>query len=429
MLFLLPFLFAVFAFALKQKEHLFPFQLCPNNVNSTYYIVSLPDPPKSQEQLPSFGMPFTLAEIACESFGLRLANLTQPQLADIYSLGLSCGGDGFWFGVYESLAPPFGCFSLLNSNIVSSNTTVCATDILRAICELPDDIVEPFPTITFTTQQTTSTSTSFIVSVETDTTSVTHYEFMHTTSTVTQGTYTVTCTTSTTTVVHTTHRHHHHPCSSSSSSSGCWNKKNIKSAKKADVFVQCNTSLNNFFLVQNQSLGNNATIEDACNSIGYPVANVTSPILSNIASMFTGCNAPVAGADSWYGYTPLGCLLVGNTGVTFIEDLSGPTYQLYCLNQRWALCRAGPAVITTSTIQTDGFTTLSPFYTLTVTSTSVETDSTSVSTTVTTTSPTTVTTVFFTNAALTTLTTTNSTSVITHIKTRCSTTTVCGNQN
>lgn len=456
---LFPLLLSTSVLALKLKQ-LFPdippFQLCNSNVNNTYYIVGTQAVknalPKNIAQIPVVGFNYTFAQDACEYFGLRLANLTEPQLDDIYGLCTNCNATGGWLDIFQGFEPPSSCFGFLGPSIVVSNSTLCGGSIqLKAICQVPDDIIQPYSTVTSTTLSTTSTSTSYSTTFETDTTIITNYEFVRVTSTITQGTYDVTCITSTKTIIHTVHKHphhhhhhhhnhhnhHHHDFSSSSSDSG-WFKKNIKlnktptqkSLQKAEAYIACTVSINNFFLVENTNIGNNATAENACNALGYAVANVTEPILDNLiaANFFLDCNANLAVAGFWYDYDPLGCLLVGTQGIAFVEDPYGPVYMQRCLNQKWALCRAGPPVLTTSTIQTNGFTTLSPFYTSTITLTSLSVIPTSATTTETVTATSTDTTVFFTNASLTTLTTTDSTSTKTHTKTKCSTTTVTGCQ-
>ena len=439
------FLFALSAFAFKPKSPSAPTlvaqnELCNISVNYTYWVVGDFTGGKRANQF--IGYNFTDAQGACEFFGLRLANITHDQLPEIWNMCTSCGfgaQNGVWIDVYESLEPPFGCWSIRNGYQVMSSAESCANDVLFAICQVPDDVVVPYPTFTSTTLQTTSTSTSTETFYTTSTTLITDYEFIRVTSTITEGTYTVTCTTSTKTIVHTVtkrvpHHHHDHHSSSSSSSSSFWNKSRKPQPQKVqkgptapDIFVACTASINNFYFVQNMNPGDDATAQDACDAIGYPVANVTLPILVNLVDMFSDCAIGVngAGAGFWYSYQPQGCLIVNEEGVLFVETTTGPAYGEYCLDQQWVLCRAGPPVITTTTVQTNSFTTLSPSATTTITETSLSIIPESESTTSTITETSAFTTVILTNLTSSTLTTTNSTKTLTKTKTKCTTTTKC----
>ena len=441
------FLFALSTFACKPKnqhEALLVAQneVCSMNVNNTYFVVSYPPPPvvadKSANQMNS-GYKFADAQAACESLNLRLANLTRSQLPEIWNMCNYCGGasQGYWMDIYESLTPPYGCWSFWAGNQVMSVEDICMNYTMFAICQVPDDVVVSFPTVTITTLQATSTLTSTSTFYTTETALITDYEFFTITSTNTEGTYAVTCTTSTRTIISTITNlipcHRHHPDSSSSSS--WWNKcgrpqaqtqKILRDATSPDIFVACTVNSNyELFLVENRDPGTNATSQDACDAVGYNVANMTEPILPELTNMFTGCSVSRASAGFWYAYQPLGCLLMFPSGVLFIETNEGLTFEENCLDQQWVFCRAGPAVISTSTVQTNSFTTLVPTATNTITETSLSIVSQSESTTSTITETSTETTITFTDVTQSTLTTTNSTKTLTKTKTRCTTTTKC----
>ena len=447
------FLFALSAFALKpksQRAHSLVAQnaICNTNVNETYFVVGAVGSvgtvvTKRAEQYVGFN--FTDAQAACEEFGLRLANITTDQLPEIWYMSASCFGtqSGFWMDIYESLAPPFGCWSLWNGDQIRSDLDTCQNSQLFAICQVPNDVVVTYPTVTSVLLQTTSTSTSVSIQPSTTTTYITDYEFIQVTSTITEGTYAVTCYTSTKTIVHTVtnripcHHHHHHDrhsSSSSSSSSSFWNKSNkpqpqkvLKGPTAPEIFVACTSSSNDFFLVENQNIGNDATSQDACDALGYAVANVTLPILANLVGMFSECAIGIAGAaaGSWYSHTPSGCLVVDPEGVLFVESDAGSSYETFCIDRQWVLCRAGPPVLTTSTVQTESFTTLVPSATSTITITSLSLISTTVISVSTVVDTSVVTTVTFTNIIPSTLTTTDSTRTLTKTKTKCTTTTKC----
>jgi hypothetical protein len=322
------------------------FNLCPVNVDNEFFIVrALGPPPKSQlvsksvKQPPPafFGFPFSEAEAACETFGYRLANLTVGDLLAVRTMAEACGDSdaGYWFGTLEALPIPFGCFALFPGAVSVSNTTVCDEGEFMAICQVPDDIVQFTTTSITVTTVRTKTSSIFIPTSTSTYTRFTDYSFIDEEITRTR---TVTVTT------HVHRRREHH--------------KANQEQQEAETYVACTASINNFFLVENENIDPLLfqTFEDACDTLGYPVANLTIPILTNLAPMFGTCNSPVAGANSYYSFTPL-CLLASSNGLAFYV-FNNTQYLDDCINAQWALCRGGPPVLTTSFIQTDDFTTV-----------------------------------------------------------------------
>jgi hypothetical protein len=333
--------------------------LCPVNVDNEFFIVrSLGPPPKSQlapksvKQPPAFfGFPFDEAEAACENFGYRLANLTVDDLLAVRTMAESCGDSdaGFWFGTLESLPIPFDCFALFPGAVSVSNSTICDGSEFMAICQVPDDIIQYTTTRTTVTVVKTHTSSIFIPTATATYTRFTDYSFIDEEITRTR---TVTVTT------HVHRRREHH--------------KAKQEQQEAETYVTCSASINNFFLVENQDIDPllSQTFEDACDTLGYPVANLTIPILNNLAPMFGSCGTSYAGANSYYSFTPL-CLVASSNGLAFFV-FNNTQYLEFCINAQWALCRGGPPVLTTSFIQTDEFTTVTT-RTITRTSTITET--------------------------------------------------------
>jgi hypothetical protein len=170
-----------------------------------------------------------------------------------------------------------------------------------------------------------------------------------------------------------------HDCSKNSwwEKEEAWNDANKQlkrdlNAKQVPPFYQaCPTSLNNYFLVHlvNGSKSGLAPEVDgqvACSAVGYNFANVTIEALINLIPLFVACDVTSATFNAFYDYIPF-------CGIFFSLLPNGMIMNDYnndgCTNAFWALCRAGPAAVVTSSVPTGPFTTI----TLTTTSTDVST--------------------------------------------------------
>jgi hypothetical protein len=210
-----------------------------------------------------------------------------------------------------------------------------------------------------------------------------------------------------------------------------WNETN-KQLKRVEnpgqippFYLACGVSLNNYFLVElfNGSKSSQSPEIDgnvACSALGYNFANITIEAMINLIPLFAACNVNASTYNSYYDYTPFCGLVKLNIAPPFllINDFDNDD----CTNAKWALCRAGPGAVVTSTVPTGPFTT----FTVTSVSTEVSTVVASVVTvieTVTALDPTTFTSSSF--FPVTTTTTTTSTNSITRILT--STTSCCCN--
>jgi hypothetical protein len=159
-----------------------------------------------------------------------------------------------------------------------------------------------------------------------------------------------------------------------------WNDVNkqlrpVENPKQVSPYQACATSLNNYFLVQlvaKSGLTPKIDGQIACSALGYNFANVTIEAMINLIPLFNACGVTsgVSGAtfSSFYDFTPLCANMnIGNSPPGYI--LSDLTNSPYCTNLQWALCRAGPVAVVSSSIPTGPFTTI----TLTSTSTDVST--------------------------------------------------------
>jgi hypothetical protein len=152
-----------------------------------------------------------------------------------------------------------------------------------------------------------------------------------------------------------------------------WNDNNkqlkrVSNPKQIPPFYQaCAVSLNNYFLVHlvNGSKSAQAPEVDgqvACSALGYNFANVTIEALINLIPLFAACDVTSGTFNAFYDYIPF-CgiffpLLPGMVMNDYNNDL--------CTNAFWALCRAGPAAVVSSSVPTG------PFTTITFTSTSTD---------------------------------------------------------
>ena len=334
-----------------------------------------------------------------------------------------------WFNSYEGLPSYEPCNVLIYDGTIGSSVYICGGFSLLALCEAQVAFETVPSTVTDSatvTEDVTSILTTVILSTET----VTDYFVTRITTVITEGTTLTTITTTSTscsTIIHTVtssccHGHHHHhphcyPCRTQvpscpyySSSScnccphnhhhrrdhyhhGCHNcgakmqedVSDWKSTKLVKVpaspnnaqqdYVQCTSSLNDYYLVHIADLGGKAMRAaningiEACEFFEHQLANITIPLLSNLASLFSDCLLPYDNFvfNSYYAWTPLcGFVDYGPEGGVGLNDVSASI----CDETEWALCKAGPAVVSTSTLSTGTGT----FSTETVTDTTTETE-------------------------------------------------------
>ena len=482
-----------------------PFHVCPYNLLERYYVVYGPNPLKSAQAPEQFsGMRSYLYPIACESYGLRPANITSDLVPAVLSLRNQCmatplgkqfpfDAPAMWVHSYEGLPLLSTCNALFSDGSVGGGFRICYNYTMPALCQVPIDAIAITST-TFTEAETiTEGVTSLITSVFISTETITDYVVTRTTTIITQDTSTVTTLTTTrtrtsrrpcrTTVTLTTIKTYTKPtrsssscrtvtktttrivkptCSDSSSSDDCFshhhhhhhhrnhhrhrgkNQESVSDSKGTNInkaaavpdrveqnYIQCTTSVSGFYLVQlttppnsqerqaqpdSQGSGEKGVQRKdimavaACAYLGYSLANITDPILDSLGPLFDVCLGPEAETsvvyNSYYGYTPLcGYLRFGVDSGIILND--NDTYS--CFYADWALCYAGPPIVTTSTILTG------PFSTATVEFTQTEsliiTESGSISETITENDILTVTSTSFLPVTLTTSTTVPTTTI------------------
>ena len=130
-------------------------------------------------------------------------------------------------------------------------------------------------------------------------------------------------------------------------------------------YIECTTSDLDFYLVRvngggggDNKLAKAANINgvEACNFFGYNFANITIPILSSLATLFSMClvEAETFVYNSYYAYTPLcGIVQYGSADGVVFSDVDAAL----CEAAQWALCHIGQPIVTTSTVTTGPFST------------------------------------------------------------------------
>ena len=346
-----------------------PFPICPFNKFGKYYVVF--DLRLSPNQ-PNRGMRFALYAQACASYNLLPANVTASIIPDLVDLLLDCypvpiGQQSLWIDYYEGLPNPYACNSMLVDGSMWTAPYQCPNVSMPALCEVPVVPVEITSTIVTANQTVTEDVTSLLTTVFLSTETVIDYFVTRITSVITQGTSTLTTITTTSTLCSTitrTHTSSYKPTrtrTSSSSSSSKQGGKEPTNLKNVQQFSECTSFLNGFHFVRGDlpfSISG-YTPAEACGYFGYVVANITLPILDNLAQVMDDCFGidPTSFIfDSYYGWTPL-CGFVfhfsDNTPGININDFN---YSVCDINL-WVLCNEGSPIITTSTVPTGPFTT------------------------------------------------------------------------
>ena len=417
---MLPILFLLLSSLAAASQADFP--ICPDNLYGQFYIVFGPPPAgKAAAQPPQrYGVPFDLYPTACRVWGLRPANITAslvPNLVDLLDRCTPVGptkrsvqftDTSMWVNLYEGLPSVHECNGLYPQGVYFSDPYTCDFNVVPALCQVPDDVVETISATVSTSATTTENITSRITTVFLSTETVTDYFVTRITTVITQGTSTITTITTTSTSCSTITRTYTiiPTCSDSSSSSsdsdccppshhrrrehhhrGCrdcgakiqQNTNDLESTKVNKVaavpdkveqsYIQCTTDLNGFYLVQANQPNppepekalQRADINgvEACQYVGLTFANVTIPILENLIPLFNIClsTQQLITFNSYYAYTPL----CGT--ITFYDSLSTYSMGISDVNSQdcgiaeWALCYEGASpIVTTSTIPTGPFT-------------------------------------------------------------------------
>lgn len=256
------------------------YSLCLQNVTDKFFVVYSSD----------IGHGYVWEEYgaACQHFGLLTANVSQPELGQLSALLNTCmnttSAAGF-INAYAAVPGPFGCWVLAGGESVESDLNGCSGGfVVPAVCQYA-------PPATTTSRTTTAHVTWTKSLVSTD--------VLDTTTTLSSTSWLIVDETVTVSTV-TQHQrpnyrpyaqqHHHSRPHYKSGNDG--QPKRLEATR--DVWVACSTSFNGFFFVKNTNRGPDDTYEMACAAVGYPVANLTTAILQNIAPLFQSCQVDVA---------------------------------------------------------------------------------------------------------------------------------------
>lgn len=353
-----------------------------------------------------------------------IANITSVELPYIYLVQNLCFGafSQLFLGSYAALPPIGGCFYIGGVVETVDSGPQCSELSAAVLCQ--DAVVAQTTTSVTATVNYTTIFTQNITSIDTDTSTeyTTTYVATISTQVITEGTYTVTTTTTTKTKYRkpkpTHHHHHHHRFLGEKEESH--RPPNVSIPKRASQsgWTACSVSLNNYYIVTNLN-NTDQTAQQACLTLGpnYVVGNLTIPIAQNLASLFSDCFVTLGpNFYAWYDYVPL-CASGSSTSLT-IWDFDGPTLNM-CLYPPFVLCYLGPNIVTTSTINTGPFTTLTISTTVStsssaITQTTTVTETITVDVTVTSVDP-----ITLTATAFSTTTEANSTSTETQTCTVC----------
>jgi hypothetical protein len=338
------------------------------------------------------GVAYAGADALCQQFGLRLANVTQGDLAGLLAFLPSCFDNNAlvdtFIGTYESLpSAPGGCQALSPlTGVVLSETSECPGP-LPVLCAIGANLVNlTFATTTLTHAVTETEMDTETVSKLSVSTLTTEYWLSDVVTSLTLNSSTVVTvpTTLPCPAVTRTILGPHCPCpadyyESGSAEAGCeCLPRQTRPKAVQSSFTTCTTSWAGFVVVQNQEPDNETPLT-ACAVYDLSVANLTQQLMPGITQLLTSCSVSSAAFGSWYAYEP-GCAYVSATGgwVFYDTPLEG---SLACINATYVLCRSGPPLVTTSTVTTgpvgtDSLTSLQRTWTYTVVSTTTTTVST-----------------------------------------------------
>ena len=392
-----PFIFLLLSSLAAASQLNFP--ICPHNLHGQYYIVfGSPTPSTAAVQQEISGVSFSLYSTACETYGLRPANIKASIVHDLVNLLHQCWPivnksaklaepeHALWINSYEWLPKLLQCNSLYDDGSFWSDSTLCTNYTMPALCEVPKD---PIPSANFTESETTTEESglSFLTTTLLSTETLTEYYVARITA---EGANTLTTITSFSTITR-AFTSSYLPTSSSSESDccslnhnrlGCRDceaekiQQNVDFWKSAELvkspnevqqsYVRCLTSSGGYYLVRQGILIGLKDMEEtningvqACTNFGYSLANVTAPLLTSLKSLFDSCMLVTQSFvfNNWYAYKPLcgfstyNSLLIANgLGLNDSENTK-------CGAAGWALCKSGAPLISTSTVPTGPFTT------------------------------------------------------------------------
>jgi hypothetical protein len=302
----------------------------------------------------SGGVYYNMTGWLCRHFGLQVANLTSGDLLGTSQLVRDCydgENNRVFFGSYEALPPFTSCVILDSGPPVIEGSSLCNAQ-MAVLCQVPLDNVSletttktsirhatkvSHTTVTITDSTTLTTSTEFVLDPTTATLTslATEYGALTVTSTIPHG-----------------HSKDHQKQNHDRNR----NYEKREYAQNDDPkYAVCTSSWNGYRIVNNTDVQPQDTPQAACAAAGLNLGNVTNDELEGIKGLIMACSAQSVVFEAWYGYVPLCGYVFGGPGV-FVYDTPGQ--EGACLGAPFVLCKASPPLITTSTVSTGPFSTI-----------------------------------------------------------------------
>lgn len=345
--------------------------VCPFNLTGKYYIVYGISTKSIGQTLA--GIPNNLTESVCSMSGLRVANITADDVPGILDIWQQCSNNiaqlGLWLDYYEGLPVALDCNFLDDTGSVISSSSTCANGLFPVLCELVADVDETTTLTTTTTITFTTGGTSDALEIITSITTITAVAFTQIVTTEYKTLTNITSTTSTVTSCNSViptccpnhneyhfhiHNHYHnYVC--------CGKKANLlksidvkaRKPKQTSFYRECDFSSNDYHLVNLTQLKNlqsqNINGNEACQTFGYTLANITAGVQTLISTLLQACNLSEAVFNGYYNYVPL-CGIVG-TDALVLDDQN----LTQCEGATVALCKDGPNSGVASVVPTGPF--------------------------------------------------------------------------
>jgi hypothetical protein len=349
-------------------------QVCPYNWVNKYFFVNTTE---------GNGVLYSDIYAACDMLNMRPANLTTDVLYWINAVQFLCYGDtSVFIGYYDGLPPLFDCW-LMQESAVISGADACADVMLPIICEVPSLA----HTVESVTQSVTVTTQTIVIETDTVYSTVSATFIVYTaqlmTTTETDGIVT-TITAHEATTLCIPSRYDAYPGYQQNLPRNHGQKSPSKTKLIPDKAIEKNnvtfsicTTVGDYALVFI-----NGTFTDpvsnlaaaACSAVGFQLANVTTGIFYELEQSMINCDAEILYINGYYQHVAA-CGLLSPQRVLWFYDVYGSDTERACslYYARWALCKAEPPLLTTTSVFTGPFTTHTVYETETDVQSVVET--------------------------------------------------------